>query len=170
MQKELRQIIGIARHTDPVNPSDDFTAQVMQRISDLQTGREITGNDCALCFLTAAYFHFIMGIVFMLVFKKISADMPLPLWLTAQPQIVMLTGGGFMIFGILMLRKSMAMMRLAHFGIAIYMGFVLINGIAVYKSLGASGATGMVWLTGGGILTGLFLGTMLQGYRKGLEI
>jgi hypothetical protein len=170
MQKELRQIIAIARNTDPVNPRDDFTAQVMHRISDLQPGREITENDCALCFLTAAYFHFIMGFVFMLVFKKISADMPLPLWLTVQPQIAILTGAGFMISGILMLKKNMAVIRLAQFGILIYVGFVLINGITVYKSLGAIAATGMIWLTGGGILTGLFLGTMLQGYRRGIEI
>ncbi|MDM8524867.1 hypothetical protein QUF80_15975 [Desulfococcaceae bacterium HSG8] len=170
MQKGFRYIIRLAKETPSVSPPDDFTVRVMAQLPELKPERSIIGKDCAFCFLAAACFYFITGIVFIAGVRKISTVTVLPHWIMVQPQIAFITGSGFILLGISLLKNSRFALRTARIGLVIYIGFVLINGITAHKAFGAvlPGAAGIFCFTGSGIMTGGFLALMLRRYREQL--
>lgn len=186
---EYKDIIGVIKETPPVHPSDDFTERVMGlipvnqpriwwRLKDaiLRPGstpmfKTLTEAhswaECSFCFLLAGFFYFVMGIVLILGFKTLGTQMPVARWIAYQPQIAFMTAFGFILLGISLLKKNLLVIKMAHLGTFIYIGFAVINVIAAQvASGGTSLMVGILPFMGGGILVGTFLATIVKKYRR----
>ena len=67
--------------------------------------------------------------------KNIGSEISNANWIMMQPQISFIIAFGLMVLGISLLKENILIIKAAHFGILIYIGFVIINGIVLQMSL-----------------------------------
>jgi len=177
----FQHIIQIMRQTTPVQTPDNFTERVMGllpkhlpdswqpnyvRILNALT-EATTWTECSLCFFMAGFFYLIMGIVLIPGLKKLGDQMSVANWIMIQPQIALITAFGFLVLGVLLLKKGVAAVRMVHLCTLIYIGLAIMNGIAVGKAFGSPSVTvGIPLFMMVGILMGGFLAVVLQKYHR----
>jgi hypothetical protein len=187
---ELAAVIERLRAEPAAQPQADFTRRVMTTAADLQAEmteaaaaaermreraasfvRYLTetpsASDIALCFLLAAFFYLLLGVIFFFGLQDIQ---PLPAsagWLRLQPQVAMLTAGVLAALGLLLLMDGQTAMRLVQIGTLLFIGFSVFNGVWLGR-LSAGGLTpvGLLCFTAAPVLLGLFLAASLQRYHR----
>lgn len=189
----FQRIIQIMRQTPPVQPPDNLTERVMMRLStrprdlcwriweflscrrEADTLRALAGapilRDCSFYFLLAGVYHLMVGTVLMAGFNRIGEGILWGQWILIQPQISFTMAFGFMAFGILLLGGHHLLIKAAILGIYVYMGFVIMNGIAL-QVLRHSPVAILVnfYFAAGGLFVGVLLATVIQRYLKNIRL
>ena len=112
-QEPFKEIILLARTSQSVKVPRDFTATVMNRLSaagkpglyerifrgagriNIRRWIEVAdATECALCFLLAGFFYFVLGLVLIVGLKAIAAPTPPVGWINVQPQLAFSTALG----------------------------------------------------------------------------
>jgi len=186
--RKFEHIIHIAQDTPVVSPPDGFTEKVMENLpSGLHAARskllrpfllpfqninfrawtEVeTDAECAFCFLMAGFFYFIMGIVLAVGLKTTLSISPVSGMVMLQPQIAFATAFVFITLGIVLLKQSILAIKIAHFWIILYIGFSIFNSIVIQMAPGNPfTAIGMLCLTAGAVLLGIFLAVIVHKYK-----
>jgi hypothetical protein len=187
-QEKFNSIILQTQNSSIVQVPDDFTAKVMDRVSNCPQHRTLKlgdhllqfrktlnlkdwlevadASECALYFLLVSFFYFILGVILLVGLKTLQTRIPLAVWVTIQPQIAFVTAFGFTALGLILLKKSKFAFKIAQMGTILYIGFAVFNGIGIQAAPGNPfNAAGMFCYTVGAILLGLFLTITLQKYQ-----
>jgi len=187
--KKFEHIIHLAQDAKAVSPPDGFTKQVMEslppgshvtesKLSKLffrpfkkqvfQAWIEVeTDAECAFCFLMAGFFYFIMGIVLALGLKTMGGHVHVSGWVMLQPQIAFVSAIVFISLGIFLRKKSMLAIKMAYCSIIIFIGFSVFNSIGIQMAPGNPfTAAGMLCLTAGAVLLGIFLSVIVHKYKE----
>jgi hypothetical protein len=126
-----------------------------------------TDAECAFCFLMAGFFYFIMGIVLALGLKTMGGHVHVSGWVMIQPQIAFASAIVFISLGIFLSKKSMLAIKMAYSWTIIYIGFSVFNSIGIQMTPGNPfTATGMMCLTAGAVLLGVFLAVIVHKYKE----
>jgi len=186
--KKYEHIINLAQDAKAFSPPDDFTERVMEslppgshvaqsKLSKLffrpfkkevfQAWIEVeTDAECAFCFLMAGFFYFIMGIVLSLGLKTMGGHVHVSGWVMIQPQIAFASAIVFVSLGIFLSKKSMLAIKMAYSWTIIYIGFSVFNSIGIQMAPGNPfTAAGMLCLTSGAVLLGIFLSVIVHKYK-----
>jgi len=185
---KFKHIIRLAQNTTAVSPPDGFTKKVMEKLPSRPHTAEPkllelfsllfknhifkawieveTEEECAFCFLMAGFFYFIMGIVLALGLKTIGNNIPVSGWFMLQPQIAFGSAFVFFFIGIILRKRSIFAIKMAYPWIIIYIGFSVFNSIGIQMAPGNPFTTaGVLCLTSGAVLLGVFLAVILHKYK-----
>ena len=186
--KKFEHIIHIAQNTPADFPPDGFTQKVMENLPagqyavgskllrlfllpfqnlNIRMWTEVeTDGECAFCFLMAGFFYFIMGVVMALGLKTMGGHVHVSGWVMLQPQIAFASAIVFISLGILLRKKSMLAIKMAYCSTIIYIGFSIFNSIGIQMAPGNPfTAAGMLCLTSGAVLLGIFLAVIVHKYK-----
>ena len=186
---EYTDLTDIMKETPAVQPPPDFTQRVMGRIPDLKPGiwfgvrqvllqpREssfnlrrtlkgsgsVTNKECSFYFLMTGFFYLIMGIILMIGLKGTMSEMAVAQWIRLQPQIALITALWLIILGIALIMDGNFAVKAAKLGTLFYIGFAILNGLAIQVVLRASYA-GIFILSfvGASVLMGILLAVAIQ--------
>jgi hypothetical protein len=187
--ENFKQIIHLAQNTEAVSPPDDFTERVMQRLPPgsyankpkfsklfsrpfkrqvFQTWIEVeTEADCALCFLLAGFFYFILGLVLSYGLRVINSPNHISELVMFQPVIAFASSFGFSALGVIMLKIKFSVIKIAHFMIILYIGFSIFNSIVIQLAPhNPFTVMGTLCLTAGAVLLGVFLAIIVHKYKE----
>ncbi len=187
--KKYEHIIHLAQDAKAVSPPNDFTEKVMQNLPagphapwsklrrlfllpfqnlNFRVWTEVeTDAECAFCFLMAGFFYFIMGIVLALGLKTMGGHVHVSGWVMIQPQIAFASAIVFISLGIFLSKKSMLAIKMAYSWTIIYIGFSVFNSIGIQMAPGNPfTAAGMLCLTAGAVLLGVFLTVIVHKYKE----
>jgi hypothetical protein len=187
--KKYEHIINLAQDTKAVSPPDGFTEKVMENLPPgphaaepkllklfsllfkkqvFQAWIEVeTDAECAFCFFMAGFFYFIMSVVLAVGLKTLGGHIHVSGWVMIQPQIVFILAVIFISIGILLRKKSMLAIKLAYSSTILYIGFSVINSIGIQMAPGNPfTAAGMLCLTSGAVLLGVFLTVIVHQYKQ----
>ena len=187
--KKFEHIIHLAQDTKAVSPPDGFTGKVMENLSpdthaveskllklfflpfkkhNFRTWIEVeTDAECAFCFLMAGFFYCIMGIVLAVGLKTTVSIAPVSGMVMLQPQIAFATAFVFITLGIILLKKNILAIKIAHFWTIFYIGFSIFNSIVIQMAPGNPfSVIGMLCLTTGAVLLGFFLTVIVHKYKE----
>jgi len=187
--KKFEHIINLAQNTKAVSSPDGFTEKVMENLPpdthavdskllklfylpfkkhNFRTWIEVeTDAECAFCFLMAGFFYFIMGLVLSLGLKTMGGHVHVAGWIMIQPQIAFASAIVFISLGIFLRKKSMLAIKMAYSWTIIYICFSVFNSIGIQMAPGNPfTATGMLCLTTGAVLLGIFLAVIVHKYRE----
>ncbi|MEA3486300.1 MAG: hypothetical protein U9R20_01435 [Thermodesulfobacteriota bacterium] len=193
MEEKIRNkvILDIIKEVPPVQPPDDFARKVMNEIHGMESGiwsrimralmkkrenvfdtemilrGDATGGQCSFCFFMGGFFYLILGVVLMLGFGKISSGVITAEWVALQPYISFATAIFFGVLGSILLMDGRNPVKVAKLGALMYIAFAVSNGAVIQMSFGAPSAI-IFGFTFGiiGVLTGAFLGIMVDGYQR----
>ncbi len=188
MQK-FEHIIHLAQDAKAVLPPDGFTEKVMENLpaGPYAAGSKLlrlflrlfqninfrawieveTDAECAFCFLMAGFFYFIMGIVLALGLKTMGGHAHVSGWVMIQPQIAFASAIVFIFLGIFLRKKNMLAIKMAYFWTILYIGFSVFNSIGIQMAPGNPfTAAGMLCLTAGAVLLGIFLAVIVHKYKE----
>ncbi|MDY6792920.1 MAG: hypothetical protein SWH54_16770 [Thermodesulfobacteriota bacterium] len=186
--KKFEHIIRIAQNTKAVSLPDGFTEKVMENLPpgphtsgsklreflllalqklNLRSWIEVeTVAECAVCFLMVGFFYVIMGIVMALGLKTMGGQSHVSGWIMIQPQIAFASAIVFIFLGILLFKKRMLAIKLAYGTAILYIGFSVFNSAGIQMATGNPlSAAGMLCLTSGAVLLGVFLTVIVHKYR-----
>jgi len=187
--KKFEHIIHLAQDTKSVSPPDDFTKKVMENLPagpyvawfkllrlfsfpfqnlNFRVWTEVeTDGECAFCFLMAGFFYFIMGVVLTLGLKTMGSHVHVSGWIMIQPQISFASATVFISLGVFLSKKSVLAIKMAYFWTIIYIGFSVFNSIGIQMAPGNPfTAAGMLCLTTGAVLLGIFLAIIVHKYKE----
>lgn len=186
---EYKGIINIIKNTQPVQSPGDFTERVMGRLPTLQPSiwsrikesllrphtthmfrtfaKTPSKTDCSFYFVMAGILYFIIGVILIMRLKNIGGEISNAKWIMMQPQIAFITAFGLMVLGISLLKENILIIKAAHFGVLIFIGFVIINGIALQMSLNIPvSIVYILYFMFCGLLVGAFLAITIHRYLK----
>ena len=187
--KYFEHIINLAQDTKAVSPPDGFTEKVMENLPPGSHAAESkllklfslpfrkhnfrawieveTDVECAFCFLMAGFFYFIMSIVLAVGLKTMGGHVHVSGWVMIQPQIAFASAIIFISIGIFLRKKSMLAIKMAYCSTIIYIGFSVFNSIGIQMAPGNPfTAAGMLCLTSGAVLLGIFLTVIVHKYKE----
>jgi len=186
---KFEHIINLAQNTKAVSPPDNFAEKVMENLPagphaaesklsklfllpfqnlNFRAWTEVeTDAECAFCFLMAGFFYFIMGIVLALGLKTMGGHAHVSGWVMIQPQIAFASAIVFISLGIFLRKKNMLAVKMAYSWTIIYIGFSVFNSIGIQMAPGNPfTATGMLCLTAGAVILGVFLAVIIHKYKE----
>ncbi len=186
---EFKPIITIALKSESVAPSNHFTNHVMsglpehapsivqqffptwieiQKKINLKSWIEVSDHrECSICFFLAGFFYLILGLFLMSGLSAITDHSSISRWLLLQPQIALVISFSLMLFGIIVLRESLAAIKIARLGIISFIGFSIINSVSIQCSPGNPfHSVGLISFTICSISIGIFLGAMIQKFFR----
>ena len=186
---KFEHIIHLAQDAKAVSPPDGFTEKVMENLPhnpyaseskllklfylpfkkyNFRTWIEVeTDAECAFCFLLAGFFYFIIGIVLVLGLKTMGGHVHGSGWVMIQPQIAFASAIVFISLGIFLSKKSMLAIKMAYCSTIIFIGFSVFNSIGIQMAPGNPfTAAGMLCLTAGAVLLGIFLAVIVHKYKE----
>lgn len=143
--EQFRDLTEIMENADKKQASDNFTSEVMARLSEeketiqslsftrlfptnLNFGfsNSVTKTECAFYFLLTGFFYFILGLIMMI-------GLPLPAvmqnngWLYFQPLFGLLLAAQLTIIGIVLYKKGDSAIRLVRIGTLLYAALIILN-------------------------------------------
>lgn len=127
----------------------------------------VSGQECSFYFIMVGVFYAILGVIMMVGLNKLGASLVTPDWVRWQPQIALVTAVCMVAAGIYLLRDGRMALRMARIAALVYLGFALLNGIAVplERNIPLSAFMSML-STIIGVPTGIFLIRTIQNYGK----
>ena len=187
--RNFELIIHIAQDTKAVLPPDGFTKQVMEQLPPglhtaeskllklfslpfkkqvFQAWIEVeTEAECAFCFLLAGFFYFIMGVVMAHGLGAINSPNHVSQLVMLQPVIAFASSLVFIVLGVIMLKKMVSVIKIAHFMTFLYIGFSIFNAIVIQMAPQSPFTViGTLFLTTGAVLLGVFLAVIIHKYKE----
>jgi len=127
----------------------------------------VSGQECSFYFIMVGVFYAILGVVLMIGLNKLGSALAPADWIRWQPQIALVTASCMVAIGLYLLKDGKPALRIARIGAFVYLGFALLNGIAVplERDLPVSAALSLL-STLIGVPTGLFLIRTIQNCGK----
>jgi hypothetical protein len=127
----------------------------------------VSGQECSFYFIMVGVFYAIFGVVLMVGLHKLGSALASAGWVRWQPQIALVTASCMVAIGLYLLKDGRPALRIARIGAFVYLGFALLNGIAVplERDLPVSAALSLL-STLIGVPTGLFLIRAIQNCGK----
>ena len=153
--KELEAIARMMRREPAVEPPGSLGKSVMERIrahrppiwtvvgeallrprtasiDPLRALRSpISGQECSFYFIMVGVFYAILGVVLMIGLNKLGSALAPAEWIRWQPRIALVTASCMVAIGLYLLKDGKPALRIARIGAFVYLGFALLNGIAV---------------------------------------
>ncbi len=175
----LREIAALALSAPAVAPPEGLTGRIMAAIPAEAPGpwvlarrallrpRRLTAGDSgttALCFIAAAFFQLVTGLVLMAGLHGLDRQTGLSGWFFNQPEIALVTAALFLVIGFHLLADGPAAWRMARAAVVVYLGFVTVNAFGLHLAARSplTLAGGLVY-AGWGVAMGVFLyGTVRQ--------
>lgn len=188
---ELDGIAQMMREEPPPEPTEDLGDRVMSRVRTwrpspwravgeallrphkvsfhpLEALRSpVSGQECSFYFILVGVFYAVLGGILMVGLHSLGALEAAPEWVRWQPPIALVTAGCMVAIGLYLLKDGKLALRMARVGALVYLGFALLNGIAVplERDIPLSAALSML-STLIGVPTGFFLIRTIQNYGK----
>ena len=127
----------------------------------------ISGQECSFYFIMVGAFYAVLGIVLMAGFHALDATLAQTGWVRWQPQIALIIAAVLIAVGLYLIRDGRMAASIARIGTLFYLGFVIINGIAIRLDwkIPISIHFAIIEITIG-LLTGIFLIGMIHNYGK----
>ncbi len=91
----------------------------------------ISGEECSFYFIMVGAFYAVLSIVLMIGFHRMSTTMTPPGWVLWQPQIAVVVALCMVAMGVYLLKDGKLALRIARIGALVYLGYGLLNAIAV---------------------------------------
>ena len=91
----------------------------------------VSGQECSFYFIMVGVFYAILGVVLMIGLNKLGSALAPADWIRWQPQIALVTASCMVAIGLHLLKDGKPALRIARIGAFVYLGFALLNGIAV---------------------------------------
>jgi len=91
----------------------------------------VSGQECSFYFIMVGVFYAILGVVLMIGLNKLGSALAPADWIRWQPQIALVTASCMVAIGLYLLKDGKPALRIARIGAFVYLGFALLNGIAV---------------------------------------
>ncbi len=187
--RKFEHIIRIAQDTNAVSPPEGFTTKVME---SLPPGSQVTESkllklfsppfkkqffqgwievetdaECAFCFLMAGFFYFIMGVVMSHGLRAVGGFGHISEFVMFQPAIAFASSFVFIVLGVIMLKKMISVIKIAHFWTILFIGFSIFNSIVIQTSpQNPFTVFGTLCHTTGAVLLGIFLAVIVQKYKE----
>jgi len=185
-----KHIMEIIKTAPPVSPPSDFTDRVMARIRTLDPSLEgegverrsqwspkgvarslfvtpATASECSFCFMMAAFFYLILGIVLAAGLRGMGGHLHQG-WITYQPAASFAVAFGLGALGLLVRKQSLRALNIVRLCVLIYCGLVLVIGMLLqFQTQATAPANYPLWLAflAGSILMGAFLALVVHKYR-----
>jgi len=189
--KELEAIARMMRQEPAVEPPGILCERVMERIRACRPSlwtvigeallrprtasvdplralrAPVSGQECSFYFIMAGVFYAILGVVLMIGLNRLGSALAPADWVRWQPLIALVTASCMVAIGLYLLKDGKPALRIARIGAFVYLGFALLNGIAVplERDLPVSAALSLL-STLIGVPTGLFLIRTIQNCGK----
>jgi len=127
----------------------------------------VSGQECSFYFIMVGVFYAILGVVLMIGLNRLGSALAPADWVRWQPLIALVTASCMVAIGLHVLKDGKPALRIARIGAFVYLGFALLNGIAVplERDLPVSAALSLL-STLIGVPTGLFLIRTIQNCGK----
>lgn len=127
----------------------------------------VSGQECSFYFIMVGVFYAILGVVLMIGLNRLGSALSPADWVRWQPLIALVTASCMVAIGLYVLKDGKPALRIARIGAFVYLGFALLNGIAVplERDLPVSAALSLL-STLIGVPTGLFLIRTIQNCGK----
>ncbi len=189
--RELDEIARMMREEPPPEPPEGLGDRVMSRVRTwrpspwravgeallrpyevsfhpLEALRSpVSGQECSFYFILVGVFYAVLGGILMVGLHSLGALETAPEWVRWQPPIALVTAGSMVAIGLYLLKDGKLALRMARVGALAYLGFAVLNGIAVplERDIPLSAALSML-STLIGVPTGFFLIRTIQNYGK----
>ena len=186
---KFEHIIRLAQDTKAVSPPDGFTEKVMGSLPPgshvaeskllklfylpfkkqvFQAWIEVeTDAECAFCFLMAGFFYFIMGVVMSHGLRAVGSPGHISEFVMFQPAIAFASAFIFIALGVIMLKKMISVIKIAHFWTILYIGFSIFNSIVIQMApQNPFNIIGTLCHTAGAVLLGIFLAVIVHKYKE----
>jgi len=187
--RKFEHIIHLAQDTKAVSPPDGFTKKVMQSLPPgsyatesnflklfalpfkkqvFQAWIEVeTDAECAFCFLMAGFFYFIMGVVMSHGLRTVGSPGHISEFVMFQPAIAFVSSFVFIVLGVIMLKKMISVIKIAHFWTILFIGFSIFNSIVIQMApQNPFNVIGTLCHTTGAVLLGIFLAVIVHKYKE----
>ena len=187
--KKFEHIIRLAQDTKAVSPPDGFTKKVMQslppgsHVTDFkllklfslpfkkqvfQAWIEVESDaECAFCFLMAGFFYFIMGVVMSHGLSTVNGPGHISQFVMFQLAIAFVSSFVFIVLGVIMLKKMISVIKIAHFWTFLFIGFSIFNSIVIQMApQNPFTVIGTLCHTTGAVILGIFLAVIVHKYKE----
>jgi hypothetical protein len=127
----------------------------------------VSGEECSFYFIMVGAFYAVLSIALMIGFGELGTTLAAPDWVRWQPLVALITATVLIAVGLYLIRDGRMAARIARIGTLFYLGFVIINGIAIRLdwNIPISVYFAIIAITIG-LLTGIFLIGMIHNYGK----
>ena len=168
---EFKDLINLMEATPKAPVPDNFTQNVMERISlfnPLEAGVQSrwaqilsvsNPRECSFCFFITGFFYLIMGIVLMLGFNAIGSGISVSEWIKLQPQFTIGAAMWLLALGVLLIMDGRIAIKIAQYGTLLYIFFTVVNGILMRTYLRVPHVDVFII---GFVATGALMGIMLS--------
>ena len=181
---ELKELL---KRLPTVEPPGDFTVRLAEKIKTEHHGNLAAeaarqrgssrpfadleqGSSCPFWFIMAGVCYLLLGILLLFGLGRLENDLALAGWIAMQPQIAMVVGVIFMVFGLLLFRGKLVVLKAAQCCLFLYIFFVVANGIGMQVKLGVPATVGLlVFYIGCGVGLGFFLNEAVSRYQQHLK-
>ena len=186
---DINRIIKLARTTPMALPSQKFTHNVMQHLSESGIRPRRTSYvsslrsqskmflkrlivpastlELASCFFLAGFFYLVMGLSLYLGIYSLSPGTSTISWLKYQPIIALFIAFSFIIVGYILLKNTRLAFRIANLSIFCYILIVVINSVHAHGGPDIHMShTAVRNVFVGSILMGIFLAMILYNFRR----
>jgi hypothetical protein len=181
--RDYKDVVNILGKGHPVDPPDDFTQSVMERIAmrgksflrampggkviETIVGR-VNKGICVLQFIMIGVFYLILSVMVKLGFDRLPETIALPEEVGVQFYFAYVFAVSFILLGIAFLRNGNTVARIAEFVTLLYVMFVLANGIIFLMSVPVLKFIVFSFFFTGAMV-GLLLELTVRRYREILE-
>ena len=185
----IKRIIKMARTTPMDKPSQNFTQNVMQRLSGNSFGPSRLPDtlflkfrsqmllkrlmmpasvlELASCFFLTGFFYLVMGLSVFLGVYALDLDSSSIRWLKYQPIIALFIAISFITVGYILLKKTRLAFRIANWAIFCYILLEISNSVMAYSRVSSDTSFSAVLpVLGGTIIMGLFLAMTLNNFQR----
>ena len=186
---DIKRIIELARTTPMELPSQKFTQNVMQHLSENDISPRRTSYifslnsrsrrslkrlimpasvlELASCFFLAGFFYLVMGLSLYLGVYSLGLGSSTINWLKYQPIIAFFIAFSFITVGFILLKKTRLAFRIANLSIFCYILLAIINSVQAHAGLGNHMSyTAVHSVSAGSIIMGIFLAMTLNNFQR----
>ncbi len=143
--EEYQDIINAMKYEKTVQPPENFTGQVMCRISNIHhdeakstilggilgASGPVSRTECSFCFLVTGIFYLVFGLMLKAGMRNIHLEKNLIQWIWMQPWVALVTAILFITLSFVLFSGGSKAIKAARLGIIFYVGFAVLNGLAV---------------------------------------
>jgi hypothetical protein len=144
--RQFRDLTEIMENAEKKRPSDNFTSEVMARLSEKEEtsgllnlrrlfptimnfsfGDSVTRTECAFYFFLTGFFYLVLGFILMLGLR-LPAVLINSGWLSFQPAFGLILAAELALMGIAVYKDGDISIRFVRAGTLLYAALILING------------------------------------------
>jgi hypothetical protein len=182
--EQFQHLTEIMKNSPPMQPSENFTADVMARLPEARDVSEtfafssisstkikfgfndsVTKTECSFYFFLAGFFYMVLGLILVMGFWRAEV-LNLKQWFSWQPFLSVFLATALAVMGVAIYRKDESAVPYARVGILLYTVFIILNGwIGIMLMNVPSAVLFVVIISVSGLGMAFFLGLALERYH-----